>query len=165
MVSPAIRALRGRLAGLGLGQHDLADVLEICQSTLNHILTGRRPAPEGFAARANRALDYLERVELAAAEARSQAVAEMGGAARNAAGDDPIDVETLPEVLFLEELARLLRCSRATLERRVKARVFPVPPIQGVDSRPRWSKLAVMQWLALGGPSDAPVRQRQRRTA
>ncbi len=165
MVSPAIRSVRGRLAGLGLSQHDLAAVLEICQSTLNHILTGRRPAPEGFEGRAMRALDFLERVELAAAEARSKAIAEMGGAARNAAGDDPIDVERLPAVLFLEELAALLRCSRATLERRVKARVFPVSPIQGVDSRPRWSKVAVMQWLALGGPSDAPMGRRQRRTA
>lgn len=166
MVSPAIRSIRGRLAGLGLTQHDLADVLEICQSTLNHILTGRRPAPEGFEVRANRAIDFLERVELAAAEARSKAVAEIGGAARNAAGDDPIDVERLPAVLFLEELAALLRCSRATLERRIKSRVFPVSPIRGVDSRPRWSKVAVMQWLALGGPSDAPMRRRQqRRTA
>ena len=166
MVSPAIRSIRGRLAGLGLSQHDLAAVLEICQSTLNHILTGRRPAPAGFEARANRALDFLERVELAVAEARSKAVAEMGGAARNAAGDDPIDVERLPAVLFLEELAALLRCSRATLERRIKSRVFPVSPIRGVDSRPRWSKVAVMQWLALGGPSDAPMRRRQqRRTA
>ena len=165
MVTPAIRSIRGRLAGLGLTQHDLAAVLEICQSTLNHILTGRRPAPEGFASRANRALDFLERVELAAAEARSTAIEELGGAARNAAGDDPIDVETLPAVLFLEELSALLRCSRATLERRVKARVFPVAPIQGVDSRPRWSKVAVMQWLALGGPSDAPARRRKRRAA
>lgn len=166
MVSPAIRSIRGRLAGLGLSQHDLAEVLEICQSTLNHILTGRRPAPTGFEARANRALDFLERVELAVAEARSKAVSEMGGAARNAAGDDPIDVERLPAVLFLEELAALLRCSRATLERRIKSRVFPVSPIRGVDSRPRWSKVAVMQWLALGGPSDAPMRRRQqRRTA
>ena len=163
MVSPAIRSIRGRLAGLGLTQHDLAAVLEICQSTLNHILTGRRPAPDGCEARATRARDFLERVELA--EARSKAIAELGGAARDAAGDDPIDVERLPAVLFLEELAALLRCSRATLERRVKARVFPVPPIQGVDSRPRWSKVAVLQWLALGGPSDAPLRLRQRRTA
>lgn len=81
----------------------------------------------------------------------------MSGAARNAAGDDPIDVETLPAVLFLEELAALLRCSRETLERRVKARVFPVSPSRGVDRRPRWSKGAVLQWLALGGPSGAPA--------
>ena len=165
MVSPAIRSIRGRLAGLGLTQHDLAAALGISQSTLNHILTGRRPAPEGFEARATRALGLLERTEVAAAEARSKAVAEMGGAARNESGDDFIDVEALPEVLFLEDLAALLRCSRATLERRVKARVFPVAPIQGVDRRPRWSKVAVMQWLALGGPSHAPMRPRQRRTA
>ena len=63
------------------------------------------------------------------------------------------------------EVVDPVRCSRATLERRVKAGVFPVAPIQGVDSRPRWSRVAVMQWLALGGPSDAPVGRRRRRTA
>ena len=88
----------------------------------------------------------------------------MSGAARNAAGDDPLDVETLPAVLFLEELA-LLRCSRETLERRARARVFPVSPSRGVDRRPRWSKVAVLQWLALGGPSGAPAGRRPRRTA
>ena len=164
-MAPATRSIRGRLAGLGLSRHDLAAVLEIGQGTPNHVLTGLRPAPEGFEARANRALDFLERVELAAAEARSKAVAEMSGAARNAAGDDPLDVETLPAVLFLEELAALLRCSRETLERRVKARVFPVSPGRGVDRRPRWSKVAVLQWLALGGPSGAPAGRRPRRTA
>ena len=136
-------------------------MLEIGQGTPNHVLTGRRPAPEGFEARANRALDFLERVELAAAEARSKAVAEMSGAARNAAGADPTDIETLPAVLFLEELAALL----PLLAGDAGARVFPVSSSRGVDRRPQWSKVAVLQWLALGGPSGAPAGRRQRRTA
>ena len=41
----------------------------------------------------------MERVELAAAEARAKAAAEMGGAARHAAGDDPIDAATLTDAL------------------------------------------------------------------
>ena len=162
MVSPAIRAIRGRLAALGLSQHDLAAALGISQSTLNPILTARRPAPEGFEERANGALDRLERVELAAAEARAKAVAETLGGEQGESSDDGVDIETLPEVLFLEDMAALLRCSPSTLQRRLKAQVFPLAPIQGVDKRPRWSKAAVMQWLAIGGPSGSPVRRRRR---
>ena len=164
-MTPAMRSIRGRLAALGLTQHDLASALGIGRSTLNAILKGRQPAPEAFEPRAIRALDRLERVELAAAEARAKAVEEMGGAECNESGGEAIDVEALPEVLFLEDVAALLRCSRSTLERRVKARVFPLAPIQGVDYRPRWSKAAVMQWLAMGGPSGAPAGRRGRRTA
>ena len=163
--SPGIRAIRGRLAAIGLTQHDLAAALGLSQPTVNAILTGRRPAPKGFEARASRALGRLERVELAATEARAKAVEEMGAAECNGSGDDAIDVELLPEVLFVEDLAALLRCSRWTLERRVKARVFPLAPIQGVDKRQRWSKAAVMQWLAMGGQDGAPARRRRRLTA
>ena len=163
--SPGVRVIRGRLAALGMTQHDLAAALGLSQPTVNAILTGRRSAPEGFEARASRALGRLERIEQAAAEARAKAVEEMGGAECNESGGDLIDVEVLPEVLFVEDLAALLRCSRWTLERRVKAGVFPLAPIQGVDKRWRWSKAAVMRWLAMGGPSGAPARQRRRRAA
>ena len=163
--SPAIRAIRGRLAAIGLTQHDLAATLGLSQPTVNAILTGRRATPEGFEARASRALGRLERIELAAAEARAKAVEEMGAAACNESANDPIDVAALPEVLFVEDLAALLRCSRWTLERRVKARVFPLAPIQGVDKRGRWSKAAVMQWLAMGGQNGAPARRRRRPAA
>jgi len=140
-------------------------VLGIGRSKLNHILTGRGPARRASRRGRIGALDFVERVEVAAAELRAKAAAEMGGAARNAAGDDPVDVETLSAVLFPEELAALLRCSRATLERRVETRVFPVSPSRGVDSRPRWSKAAVLQRLAVGGPSGAPAGRRPRRTS
>ncbi len=86
MAPPAMRAIRGRLAALGLTQYDLAAALRIGRSVLNAILNGRQPAPEGFEARATAALDRLERVELAAAEARTTAIEEMGGAECNAAG-------------------------------------------------------------------------------
>jgi len=166
MVSPAMRAIRGRLAALGLTQYDLAAALGMGRSKLNAVLNGREPAPEGFERRATAALDRLERIELAAAEARSKAVTEMGGAECNASGDEAVDVEALPEVLFLEDMAALLRCSRSTLERRLRARTFPLAPIQGVDKRLRWSKAAALHWLAMGGGlSGAPTRRGRRRTA
>ena len=92
-------------------------MLEIGRSTLNHILTGGRPA---------------------------RRVSRRGRIGRS--------TSWLSAVLFPEEPAALLRCSRATLDRRVEARVFLVSPGRGVDSRPRWSKVAVLQWLAVGGP-------------
>ena len=165
MVTYRMRLIRGRLAQLRLSQHDLASALGVSQPTVNAILTGRRAAPAGFKARAVQALDRLERIEQAVAEARAKAVEEMGAAECNRAGDEPIDVEALPEVLFVDDVAALLRCSRSTLERRVKTRAFALAPIRGIDKRWRWSKTAVLQWLALGGPSGAPARGRRSRTA
>ena len=72
--------------------------------------------------------------------------------------------ETLPEVLFLDGVAALLRCSPSTIKRRLRARVFPVAPLAGIDKRHRWSKAAVLEWIGLGG-SGAAVRGRRRRTA
>ena len=70
----------------------------------------------------------------------------------------------MPEVLFLEDVAALLRCSPSTLKRCLRARVVPVAPIQGIDKRPRWSRVAVMQWLSVGG-AGAPPASRRRRAA
>ena len=72
--------------------------------------------------------------------------------------------ETLPDVLFLDDVAALLRCSPSTIKRRLRARVFPVAPLPGIDKRHRWSKTAVLAWLAAGG-SRAAGRGRRRRTA
>ena len=65
-------------------------------------------------------------------------------------------------MLFLEDLAVLLRCSTTTIKRRVRARVFPMAPLPGIDKRPRWSKTVVLQWLAVGGGGRS-VRGRRRR--
>ena len=79
-------------------------------------------------------------------------------------GDADGGLGTLPEVLFLEDVAALLRCSPSTIKRRLRAHVFPVPPLPGIDKRPRWSKAALVQWLAVGG-SGRTVPGRRRRTA
>ena len=71
--------------------------------------------------------------------------------------------DSLPEVLFMDDVAALLRCSPSTIKRRLRARVFPVAPLPGIDKRPRWSKAALLNWLAAGG-SARDVRGRGRRT-
>ena len=163
MLSPVMRSIRGRLAALRLSQHDLAAALGIAQSTLNGMLNGRRPAPAGFEEQATEALDRLERAEQAAAEARARAGVEMcGGNDEHDDADEGDETDALPDVLFLEDVAALLRCSPSTLKRRLRAQVFPVAPIQGIDKRPRWSKAAVMQWLAVGGPGSSPTGRRRR---
>ena len=72
--------------------------------------------------------------------------------------------EELPEVLLLDDVAALLRCSKTTIQRRLRAHVFPVAPLAGIDKRPRWSKAALLRWLAAGGSGEA-VRGRRRRSA
>ena len=54
------------------------------------------------------------------------------------------------DVLFIEDLARLLRTSRTTIERRRRDRSFPFPQIAAIDRRPRWSRTAVEHMIAAG---------------
>ena len=75
--------------------------------------------------------------------------------------DSDVEGSGLPEVLLLDDVAALLRCSPSTIKRRLRARVFPVAPLAGIDKRPRWSKAAVLRWLKVGGSGDA-VRGRRR---
>ncbi len=76
--------------------------------------------------------------------------------------DTNVAVDELPEVLFLEDVAALLRCSPSTIKRRLRAHVFPVAPLPGIDKRPRWSKAALAQWLTVGG-AGRPLLGRRRR--
>ena len=78
--------------------------------------------------------------------------------------DANVDVDALPEVLFLEDVAVLLRCSPSTIKRRLRAHVFPVAPLPGIDKRPRWSKAALAQWLTVGD-AGGPLSGRRRRPA
>ena len=73
-------------------------------------------------------------------------------------------IDALPEVLFLEDVAALLRCSPSTIKRRLRAHVFPVAPLPGIDKRPRWSKAVLAQWLTVGG-AGGPLPGRRRRPA
>ena len=53
-----------------------------------------------------------------------------------------------PDVLFIHDVARILRTSRSTIERRRRAGSFPIPELLSIDERPRWSRLAVERYLA-----------------
>ena len=52
------------------------------------------------------------------------------------------------EVMFLDDLATVLRVSRSTIERRRRAGTFPIPELDSLDRRPRWSRRAVDRYLA-----------------
>ena len=60
----------------------------------------------------------------------------------------PNTTAPLLDVLFIEDLARVLRTSRSTIERRRRSGAFPIPELPAIDERPRWSRRAVEQYLA-----------------
>jgi integrase/recombinase XerD len=60
------------------------------------------------------------------------------------------EVTTRTEVMFLDELSALLRVSRATIERRRRQGAFPIPELEPLDRRPRWSRRAVDRYLTSG---------------
>jgi hypothetical protein len=66
-----------------------------------------------------------------------------------------------PEVLFIDDLARMLRTSRSTIERRRRAKSFPIPELPAFDGRPRWGRSAVENFLAA---TDNGNRSSSRRT-
>lgn len=62
-----------------------------------------------------------------------------------------------PSILFIDEVADLLRVSRSTIERRRRDGTFPIPQLPTFDSRPRWSRQAVERFLASSG--EVPRRR------
>ena len=65
-------------------------------------------------------------------------------------------LDTLPDVLTLCELTRVLRCSESTIKRRLRAGVFPIPTLRGLDKRMRFAKAAVVRYLDSGGRVGTP---------
>ena len=63
---------------------------------------------------------------------------------------DPGRHDGLPAVLFVEDLAALLRCSSSTIRRRLRAGVLGIPTLPGVDKRPRFSRTVVLDHLGRG---------------
>jgi predicted DNA-binding transcriptional regulator AlpA len=55
---------------------------------------------------------------------------------------------TPTQILFIDDVAVLLRVSRSTIERRRREGTFPIPELPGLDCRPRWSRVAVERFLA-----------------
>ena len=64
------------------------------------------------------------------------------------------------DVLFMDDLAYVLRTSRSTIERRRRAGTFPIPELPSIDERPRWSRHAVERYL---GSSSGGMRSRRGR--
>jgi len=78
---------------------------------------------------------------------------------RNAAALGQPSTST-PDVLFIEDVARILRTSRSTIERRRRAGTFPIPELPSIDERPRWSRHAVEGYLASTNGGLRPHRGR-----
>jgi len=63
------------------------------------------------------------------------------------------------DVLFIEDVARVLRTSRSTIERRRRTGSFPVPELPRLDGRPRWSRQAVERFLTTTSNGMLPRRR------
>jgi hypothetical protein len=75
--------------------------------------------------------------------------------------DPPVQLlSTQSDVLFIEDLAHLLRASRTTIERRRKDRSLPFPELPAIDKRPRWSRRVVEDLMSL---TTSSVHRRQPR--
>jgi hypothetical protein len=59
--------------------------------------------------------------------------------------------DQLPEVLLIDDLALLLRCSRSTIDRRLRAKDNLPPRLPSIDSRHRWARETVLEWLLRPG--------------
>jgi hypothetical protein len=66
---------------------------------------------------------------------------------RNQIGDRAAPCQTC-DVWFIEDLVAYLRVSRATIERKRRARSFPIAELPPLDKRPRWSRKAVEAFAA-----------------
>lgn len=55
--------------------------------------------------------------------------------------------DELPDVLDKHDLARVLRCSVRTIERRMRYRNELPPRMNSIDHRARWAKSVVQAWV------------------
>lgn len=68
--------------------------------------------------------------------------------------------DTVPAVCFVEDVARILRTSRRTIDRLRRHGCFPVPELPSLDKRPRWAGADVERYLA---SASVPARSWKRR--
>lgn len=59
--------------------------------------------------------------------------------------------EQLPDVLKIADLAKKLRCSTRTIERRLAARDNLPPRLPSIDRSHRWARATVEAWLQRPG--------------
>jgi hypothetical protein len=67
------------------------------------------------------------------------------------AGDGAIVNADKPLVVGIKELAHLLKTSERTIKKRLAAGAFPIPEVRGIDSKHRWSRALVQQFVDQGG--------------
>lgn len=72
---------------------------------------------------------------------------------------------SVEDVLFIDDVARLLRCGRSTIERRRRTGTFPISELPSFDNRPRWSRQSVEDYLASSFEGIRLRRGRPRRSA
>lgn len=65
----------------------------------------------------------------------------------------------IPDTCLVDDLARILQTSRATIDRRRKSGVFPIPELPAIDKRPRWSGAAVRRFLSTGQTGSRLLRR------
>jgi len=54
----------------------------------------------------------------------------------------------IPDVCFIDDVARALRTSRRSIYRKLAVGTFPIPPLPSIDSRRRWAGEDVRQFIA-----------------
>lgn len=69
------------------------------------------------------------------------------------------DAAVIPDVCFLEDVARALRTSRRQIERLRACNTFPIRELPRLDSRPRWSGKDVREFI--DNQQAAPRRLRR----
>jgi hypothetical protein len=78
-----------------------------------------------------------------------------------AAGDTHVVNEPIPAVCFIDDVARILRTSRRTIDKLRRHRCFHIPELPAIDKRPRWSGEAVKRFL----DGQRPVSRGWKRSA
>ena len=53
----------------------------------------------------------------------------------------------IPAVCFVEDVCRILRVSRTTLDKLRRHGAFPIAEMRSLDKRPRWSGAAVLDFM------------------
>jgi hypothetical protein len=64
------------------------------------------------------------------------------------------------DILFIDDLAQVVRASRTTIERRRKDGSLPFPELPSIDKRPRWSRRVVTEILSSRSPQRRGIHRR-----
>lgn len=155
-------ALREYREHAKLTQHELAERAEVDEKTIRRI----ELHPERF----NAKFQTLKRIAEALGDALGMRIDPhelLGKEAPRLNENDPINPEAVDRsrlpvdqaVLFIWDLATLLRCSPRTLKRILAFRPWDLPAElpSSIDQRRRWARATVIRWLE-GDPTAAGKR-------